>query len=350
MSRCFPCVLGLLVAAGVVRPLLAQLPPQAELIWLRDNTTREGTILRVTEREVTLRLQGSEVTLPLTDLRPDSAYLLLRRRLGPDDAPGWIHLGDFCVRNGLPREALQAYGRAVQIAPDQASALAPKQEAARAADVKAMADRADALAREGKHEDALRAWSLLLDKYPVGEASERAKEELKRLAETLRKETEERQQRLAAIQQKALEQKSKEEEAAESRRLTQALQAVEEARKLYAEGLDQEGKGVTGRAEKAWEASVARLEAARAALLDLQAKARSADVQETAKREVVTVTRLLIAVYDSLGQMAAVDQSFRDAIRWFNKALSLDPTDRVATELKTRIAAEQITRRIRIGY
>ncbi len=349
MSGCVPHAVVLVLALAAVLPARSQ-TPQNELIWLRDNTSREGTLLRVTERDVTLRLQGSEVTLPLADLRPDSAYLLLRRRLAADDAAGWLHLAEFCRQNGLYREALQAYGRVAEINPAQAAALEPKREEVRASDARALADRADALTQEGKLEDALRAWSLLLEKYPVGEAAGRAKEELKRIAEAIQKENEERQKRLAAVQQKAQDQKAKDEEAVESKRLTQALQAVEEARKLFAEGLDQEGKGVTGRAEKAWQAAAARLEAARAALVDLQTRAKTPEVQEAAQRETVSVTRLLIAVYDSLGQMAAVDQSFRDAIRWFNKSLALDPTDRVATELKTRIAAEQITRRVRMGY
>ncbi len=346
---CLRALLGCLVLAAAL-PAAAQQQPQSERIWLRDNTSRDGVILRVTRQDVTLRMQGSEVTLPLADLRPDSAYLLLRRRLAPDDAAGWLHLAEFCRKGGLYRESLKAYARVVQIDPSRAGALEQAMEEVRAADAKAMALRAAALAKEGKHEDALRAWSLLLEKYPAGETAGQAKQELKALAETIRKENEERQQRLAAIQQNAKDQKAKDEAAVDSRRLTAALKAVEEARKLFKEGLDHEGKGVTGRAEKAWEASVARLEASRAALTDLQTRARTPEMRETARLETQAATRLLIVVYDSLGQMAAVDQSFRDAIRWFNKALVLDPSDRVATELKARIVAEQISVRTRIRY
>jgi len=340
-------LLALFLAAAGALPAGAQ---QTETIWLRDNTSREGILLKVTADAVTLRSQGSEITLPLKDLRPDSAYLLLRRRLADNDAPGWIGLGEFCSQNGLYREALQAYGRAAEIDPAQRAALEPKLEEVRAADAKAMFDRAAALAREEKHEEALRAYSLLLDKYPASGPAAQAKDELKKLAEEIQKQNEDRQRRLAAVQQQAQDQRAKTDEAAEAQRLAQALRTVDEGQKLLAEGLDQEGKGVTGRARKIWESAIVRLEEARAALLDLQAKAKTPNVQESAKRELVNATRILVVTYDSLGQMEAMDQAFRDAIRWFNKALALDPNDRVATDLKARIAAEQITRRVRVGY
>jgi tetratricopeptide (TPR) repeat protein len=343
-----PALLIALLLAGAA-PLPAA-DPQPDLLWLRDNTSREGVVLRVTDQDVTLTLQGSEVTLPLKNLRPDSAYLLLRRRLAPGDAHGWARLGDFCLQNGLPREATQAYQRAADQDPSLAATLETKLAEARTADARAMLDRGAALAKEERHEDALRAYSLLLDKYPAGEHAAQAKEELRKLAETIQRQNEERQKRLAAVQLQAQDQRAKDDEAAEARRLTGALRTLDDGQKLFVEGLEQEGKGVTGRAQKAWEAAVAKLEEARASLLDQQARAKTPAVLESAKRELATATRLLITVYDSLGQMAAVDQSFRDATRWFNKAIALDPTDRVATDLKARLAAEQITRRVRLGY
>jgi tetratricopeptide (TPR) repeat protein len=342
------------ISAALLILLATALPAAAadrpELLWLRDNTSREGVVLRVTEQDVTLTMQGSEVTLPLKDLRPDSAYLLLRRRIAPADAHGWVRLGDFCSQNGLPREAIQSYQKAAEQDPALAGTLEAKLADARAADAKVLLDRAAALAKEEKLEDALRAYGLLLDKYPAGEHAAQAKTELKALAETIQRQNDERQKRLAVVQQQAGEQRAKDGEAAEARRLTGTLRTLDEGQKLFVEGLDQEGKGATGRAEKAWEAAAAKLEEARASLLDQQARAKTPAVQESAKRELTTATRLLIAVYDSLGQMAAMNQSFRDAIRWFNKALALDPTDRVATELKARLAAEQISIRVRVGY
>jgi tetratricopeptide (TPR) repeat protein len=343
-----PAAAALLLAAAGAIPSAAQ-APAPELLWLRDNTSREGTVLQVTADSVTIRSQGSEITLPLKDLRPDSAYLLQRRRLADTDAKGWADLGEFCLRNGLHREALGAFGRAADIDPAQRAALEPRMEEVRAADAKAMFDRAAALAREEKIEEALRAYGLLLDKYPTSGPAAQAKEELKKLADLVQRQNEDRQKRLAAAQQQAQDQRAKADESAEAQRLAQTLRGVEEGQKLLAEGLDQEGKGVTGRARKAWEAAAARLEESRVALLDLHAKAKTPGVQDAAKREVANATRLLIVTYDSLGQMEAVDQSFRDAVRWFNKALALDPTDRVATDLKARIAAEQIVRRVRVG-
>jgi tetratricopeptide (TPR) repeat protein len=169
MSR--PTWILVALLAGSV-PAAAQ---PADLIWLRDNTSREGVVLKVTADSVTLRLQGSEVTLPLKDLRPDSAYLLLRRRLGENDARGWYDLGEFCQQNGLNREALQAFQRVIDLDPAQRAALEPKLEEVRAADAKALFDRAAALAREEKHEDALRAYSVLLEKYPASGPAAQAK-------------------------------------------------------------------------------------------------------------------------------------------------------------------------------
>lgn len=322
----------------------------ADVVWLRDNTTREGVILQVTPQAVTLREKESEITLPIADLRPDSGYRLLKGRLSPDDIRGWYDLGDYALKNGLHAEALRAYHRVIELDPAQGAALEPKIEEVRAADAGAIFKRAGELAAEEKFEDALRTYTLLLDKYPASGHAAQAREELRKLAELIQRQNDERQKRLAAAQQQAQEQRVQADGAAEAGRLTRAVRVFEEGRKLFAEGLDQEGKGVTGRAKKAWESAVARLEEARLTLLDLQAKAKAAGVQETARREAATVTRILIVAYDSLGQMEAVDQSFRDAVRWFNKALALDPTDRVATDLKARIAAEQITRRVRVGY
>jgi hypothetical protein len=337
------------LAAAMLAWSAAASAQTADVILLRDNTSREGVVLKVTSDSVTLRLQGSEVTLPLKDLRPDSAYLLLRRRLADNDVRGWYDLGEFCQANGLLREALQVFQRVIDLDPSLRPALEPKMEEVRAGDAKAMFDRASALAREEKHEEALRAFSLLLDKYPASGPAAQAKEELRKLADVIQKENDDRQKRLAAAQQQVHDQRAKTDEAAETQRLAQALRVLDDGQKLFNEGLDQEGKGVTGRARKSWEAAVAKIEESRATLLDLTTKARTAPVQESAKRELANATRLAIAVYDNLGQMEAVDQNFRDAVRWFNKAIALDPTDRVATELKARIAAEQINRRVRVG-
>jgi tetratricopeptide (TPR) repeat protein len=333
--------------------LLLPLPAaaqQADVIWLRDETPREGTILQVTREAVTLRTKEGEITLPVADLRPDCAWRLLKARLGEKDLRGWHDLGDFALKSGLHAEALQAFHRVIEIDPSQRAALEPKIEEVRAADAAALFKRAQGLAAEEKYEDALRAYSYLLDKYPASGHAAQAKEELKALAAKIEKQNEERRQRLADAQQLAQEQRAQAGEAAEAQRLARAVRAAEEGQKLFVEGLDHEGKGVTGRAEKAWEAAVAKFEEARAIHLDLQAKAKAPAVQDAARREAAAVTRLLIVTCDSLGQMAATEQSFRDAIRWFNKALALDPTDRVATDLKARITAEQIARRIRVGY
>jgi tetratricopeptide (TPR) repeat protein len=338
---------GLTLALAAAPRLAAAQAP--ETIWLRDGAPREATVLRTTDDSVTLRYQGSEVTLPLKALRPDSAYRLLRRRVADQDAQGWQDLGAFCAQNGLIREAVEAYRRTIELAPDRRTALEPQIEALRLAEAKEMLDRAQALARDKKPEEALRAYSQLLERHPTGAAAAQAKEDLKRLADEVQKQNEERQQRLAAAQHQAQTQRAKAEEAVESQRLSRARTGLEEGRKAFTEGLDQEGRGTTGRARKTWEAAAAKLEDARAMLLDLQDRAKSQDVQDSAKRDATTATRLLIATYDSLGQMDAMDHSFRDAIRWFNKALALDPTDRVATDLKARIAAEHLQRSIRVG-
>jgi tetratricopeptide (TPR) repeat protein len=341
-------VLALALASALAVPSVA-FTQSAETLYLRDNTPREVTVLQVSSDAVTIRYQGSEVVLPLKDLRPDSAYKLLRRRLSDPDAPGWLHLGEFCARSGLHREALEAYRRVIDLAPDQRLAIEAKMEEIRRAEGKETLDRARTLVREKKIEEALRAYSQLLEKHPTGPTAEAAKEELKRLAEEVQKQNEERQQRLAAAQHQIQTQRAKAEETVEAQRLARARNLHEEGRKLHIEGLDYEGRGTTGRARKAWEAAAAKIEDARVTLLDLQDKARTPDVQEAAKRELAAATRLLIAIYDSLGQMDAMDHSFRDAIRWFNKALALDPTDRVASDLKARIAAEHIVRPVRIG-
>lgn len=338
---------ALVLASAMSLPAAAQ---QNEIIWLRDNTSREGVVVRVTREAVTLRHQGGEATLSIDGLRPDCAYHLLRTRLSADDVRGWYELGDFAYRNGIYAEALQAYNRVVSLDPNQRAALEPRVEEVRAADAKAIFDRAAAWVAEEKYEDALRAFSLLLDKYPTSGHAAQAKEELKKLKDLILRQNEDRQKRLAAVQQQAQEQKAQADAASEAQRLTRALAGVEEGQKLFREGLDQEGQGATGRAERAWQAAASKLEEARVTLADLQATARTQNVQDAAKRELASVTRILIAAYDSLGQMAATEQSFRDAIRWFNKALALDPTDRVATDLKARMAAEQISRRVRLGY
>ena len=337
--------LALAVAAA-----LSAAAEQREVVWLRDNTAREGVVIRVTDDSVTLRDDQSEITLPLADVRPDIAHRLLRARLSDNDAAGWYRLGEFALKNGLHAEALQAFNRVVDLDPKQKATLEPKIDEVRAADAESIFARARALAAEDKFEDALRTYSVLLNKYPASGHAAQAKDELKALAERIQRANDERQKRLAAAQQAAQDQRAQADDAADAARLTRALKAYEEGQKAFAEGLDQEGRGVSGRARKAWEASVAKLEESRAALLDLQTKAKTPAVQDAAKREVATVTRILIAVYDSLGQMEAVDQSFRDAVRWFNKALALDAADKVATDLKARITAEQIARRIRVGY
>lgn len=320
-----------------------------EIVALKDGRILEGDILEVTEEKVSLRIQGADMAIPLSSVSPEHVYRLRSKRLDPKDARGHFALGEFCLANSLVTQGIRLLEKAVELEPARKEAADRAIAAAVAKDATELLEAGRALLQDSKYDEALRRLQVLLEKYPQSAQAGEAKKVMTDATEGIKKRNEEREKQLAALEKKKADDKAAKGEDAIKARFDLAGRLVEEAKKLHVEGLDHEGNTRVTRAHQTWERGVARLLEARAALVDVQAQTKVDELKSAGKDKVSEVDRWLVIIYSSLGHLWAMELNFRDSIKWLNKALAIDPQDKIASELKLKVAEQQIQRRSFIG-
>ncbi|MGH3115150.1 MAG: hypothetical protein ACRDOP_16940, partial [Gaiellaceae bacterium] len=104
--------------------LLALAPPAAPRTYaLKDGKELLAEVLRVDGNRVALKVHVEtgtvEVTRPIEDFVPHSAFNILRTAVAPNDIAAHVKLAEFAVENGLIDAARRELRRAREIADDQ---------------------------------------------------------------------------------------------------------------------------------------------------------------------------------------------------------------------------------------
>ena len=113
-SRVRLLILALMILVSTV---LSQNTSASEIVSLSmPNGQVRGEVIKVTKSEVTLRdAAGKEQIIPLLILKPKEVYLCRSLALDAKDAKGQFELGEFCQKNGMEREAKDAFDIAVHL-------------------------------------------------------------------------------------------------------------------------------------------------------------------------------------------------------------------------------------------
>ena len=113
-------VVSLLLLPGVAR---------ADQIFTRGGGQLSGDVVERGPDSIVVDIGGGTIGLPLSYVErivPGPSPLTLYReksgRLAPDDAPGWVALGQWARQEGLRDQAREAFGRAIALDPDNAAA------------------------------------------------------------------------------------------------------------------------------------------------------------------------------------------------------------------------------------
>jgi tetratricopeptide (TPR) repeat protein len=334
----------LAIAVFVLAFAPSQVSAKDEVVELRSGSRMDGEVVEVTADTVTIKVDNATMKIPMTSIDPYCAYNLRLSRIDPKDAQAHMALGDFCLANGLYSEARHEYRRAVEQDLAQTDAANAKLAELGEKESAWMFEQAGKLTKETKFSDAAKRLEMLLSRYPECKQADDAKKALAALTETIRKQNEERERLLKMLDKKAADDKAAKGEGLLKSKFDEGSAALDAAKTANADGLDNEGATKVSRADKAWKESVDRLVEARDIIAAVLKETKDVDLMTAGKAKLVEIDRWLVIVYCNLGHLWAVEGNFKDAVKWLNKALAIDPTDKVATELKLRVAEQQIRR------
>lgn len=322
-------------------------PAPAETIELKTGTTMQGEIVETTADAIVLEVDGARLTIKMSDIAPYQQYRLRVKQLADGDAPGHFALGEFCRASGLYSQARTEYDKALAIDAALGDKIRPALEALATAEADAWLGRGKAAIQEGRLEDALKHLQVLTSRFPDTAQAADAKTLMAEATQSLRQRNEEKERQLKALaDQRAGKGRGEEELTA---RFQTALRLVEEGKLANAEGLDHEGATKTSRAQKAFEKAVAAFREAREIVAEILKTSKDVDLLAAAKEKAPELDRWLVIGYENLGHLWAVEFNFREALKWLNKALAIDPNDKFALELKLKMAEQHIGRNAR-GY
>jgi tetratricopeptide (TPR) repeat protein len=146
-------------------------------------------------------------------------------------------------------------------------------------------------------------------------------------------------------QKKEMEIKGKEKENREL--VDRSALSVDEAVKLWGEGLDLEASNSSARAVGSLTTAEAKLLFAKANIDAGLKKSKDAGVISRLTELNKSADQWLVRVYIALGRVAAVDSlDYVQALRWINKAIKIDPDNDKAFALKLSITESAMRARI----
>lgn len=333
--------------ASVVFVVALAVPALADILQKKSGTFVEGKILEVTEKGVRIQLvEGGEATIPFDDLDPFTVYKIRDKRVrdGGDEAGARFALGRYAMENGLYDVGRADLDSAVRRDPslkDQAEKVVADVEDR---DSARLFEDGSAAMKAGDFSGALIKFQSLVDFFPASKYVEEAKKALAAATAEIEKENAKKKELLEALTKKKADAKAAKVEEGVKGKLDAALKAFDDAKKLNAEGLEAEGNTSVSRADKNWRAAEAALFSSKNLVIEVASGTKDVDVLAAAKKLDSDCDAMLVVVYGNLGHLWAVERYYKEATKWLNRALSIDPTNHFATEVKLLVAGQQIRR------
>ena len=319
-----------------------------DVLQLKSGSILIGKITKVEQDAITIELdKGGSTTLQVTDIEPYTVYKVRAARIDDKNAKQHLELGDFCFGNKLFLAASQEYNKALELDPSLKDTIQKKLEEVNASDAKQLFEDGITLVKQDNLEEAVKKFRTILDKYQDSSFANQAKEELSKLTAIIKDRSEQKLKQLEEAKKKMAEQKAKESESKVKFIFDGGLKSIEEGKTFNANGLNAEAKGNITAADNGYKQAETSLLNAKRNLDGVLSTTKDVDIIDATKDKVKEAENMLVTVYDNLGNLWALQDNFTEATKWLNKALAIDPHDKVATELKLAITQARI--RLRTG-
>lgn len=318
----------------------------AEVIKLKNGTLMEGEIQEIKEDHIILEIPNGEISVFFKDMVPQSIYEIRVQSIDPEDPQEHLVLAEYCLTNTLYALARKEFEEAVQLDKNLKEMVAQKIAILIEQESREILTRAYDLIKKEKYELALEELQVLLQKYPEGKYVEEVNKVTVFAVEAVKhKKEEETRHREMLIQQKENEKVERIEQALRDK-FTLAVAVLDQARKLNSEGLRWETQSRFGRAAKAYEQAESDLFKAQELLEWVISQTQDVDLMTAAKRRLEEIKQWLITIYNNLGQLWAYRLNLREALKWLNRTLALEPHNQLAQELKLKIIDIEARRRL----
>lgn len=321
--------------------LLAASLASADTIEFKNGNRLTGEVTSITRDKVAIQMEEASAAFDTKDLDPYCFYRLYAPYV-PQGGAAHMELATYLAGEKAYEPARKEFLKAVVFDENLAAEVDAKLKEVNDAEAKGLFDDATAAVAAQRYEEALSRFQQILQRFPDSPLAEQSKKAMSDAADAIAKENEAKKALLAQLAAKQADDKNKQGEALLKSKADTAAKDLEDGKKLNADGLEQEGKGKLTRADRAYQSAASKLVEAKNLLLEVQSGTKDDELAKTAREKLPEVDKWLIAVYDNLGHMWAMQQNFRDALLWLNRALAIDPTDKTASELKLKIAEEQI--------
>lgn len=321
--------------------LLGAVLAHAESIEFKNGVRLTGDILSVTREKVTIRMEEATAAFDTKELDPYCFYRLYAPFV-PQDAQAHLELAMYLAAERAYEPARKEFLKAVVFDEELAEEVDARLREVNDAEAKGLFEDGAAAAQAERYEEALARFQQVLQRFPDSTYAEESRKAMAAAAEAVQKKNAEKQALLAQIAAQKKDDKEKQGEALLRAKADAATRLIEDGKKLNADGLENEGLGKLTRADRAYQSAASKLLEAKNLLHEVQSGTKDEALLALAKEKLPEVDKWLVAVYDNLGQMWATQQNFREAQLWLNRALAIDPADKVATELKLKIAEELI--------
>jgi tetratricopeptide (TPR) repeat protein len=340
---------ALVIFAAASLPLGAQETKKPDdVLQKRDGGILVGRILKIESETVEFFANGEKEPrrIAIRDLMPYSVYRMRLERVDKTSGPARFELGEYCMIHGLYSTAAREFEEAGKLDKSLEEKARKRREEAHVEDGRAKFEEAKKLHTAKNYEAAKDILRILIDKYGDTPYADEARKLDAKMAEEIAKESEEKKKMLAALAAEKEKAKEKVKEDQDKLAQSKTVELIEEAQKLWAEGLDHEPKNLT-KADRAWTSAEQSLLRARAYV---EVLLRSNDVETIKKAKDLErqVDLWLVKTYYRLGRMWAVELAYPKALEWLNKGLKVphdDQMDHLLNEVLLQISLKKISER-----
>ncbi len=336
------------VSAVLGAAVLAQDSRRDDVLQKRDGGILVGRILKVGNDHLEMLVQGEGEPRKIlfVEIMPYNVYQVRLERIDRNSAPARYELGEFCMAQGLYGTAAREFDEAARLEPSLAEKCRKRKEDARNEDARSRLEEAKKYYVEKRYREANENLHILLDRFEDTPYFKEARDLVAKIAADIQKENEEKKQQIEDKKKAAEEAKVKAKEDQEKTVLNQAADFVEQARRSWYEGLEQESKNLT-KADRAWKASELALAEARRRV---EYVLKSNDVENIKKAKEIEqqIDHWLVRTCYRLGRLWAVELNYPDALAWLNKAMKVphDPQmDHLINEMLLTLSQLQMRKR-----
>jgi tetratricopeptide (TPR) repeat protein len=335
-------------ASILILGLTLSLSASADMLQKKSGTFIEGKILEITEKGVRIQLvEGGEATIPFDDLDPFTVYKIRDgklRKTGDADPGARFALGRYAMEAGLYDIGRADMDAAVKKDPTLKSEADKVIADVEDRDSAHLYEAGTAAMKVQDYSGALMKFQTLVDFFPASKYVEEAKKALAAATAEIEKENAKKKELLDALTKKKVDAKAAKVEEGVKGKMDAAVKAYEDARKFNGDALEAEGNTSVSKADKNWRAAESALFSCKDLVIEIASGTKDVDVLGSAKKLDADCDALLVIVYGNLGHLWAVERYYKEATKWLNRALAMDPTNHFATEVKLLVAAQQIRR------